>query len=713
MKTAPDRSSARAAPTGRLVALVRGLLVVVLLLAGGCHEEATQLILRVDSDIPTPFDAGPLESVQVRVARVADGVSIFDAVIDLSDGGHVIPGDVAITARDPDDTRPMRAVVTGRLQGGSTLTRELVLRFVPRRRVLVEVFLADRCRTAEMCPAGATCGRTACEREDGAPVLDFTPLPERRPPPGDPSVVAPRPLAPLSTAMVTSQRPTLRWSLVSGTDGARVQVCRDRACAMSERVFAVSGDRATLSGALAAGVHYWRLYGRRGAVTGLTPGPVWEFFVGERSATASTSSGGVPDFNGDGFADLVLGAANVGRTGGVQVYAGSSRGLPPAPSALLALPDGLGEGASPNVANAGDVNGDGFADLAVAAQGISSRAGLCNVFLGSPTGLANPAAFTLTSPVGLEGGFGGAVVGADDTNGDGFADFAVAAPGNSTTLGRVFLYLGSAQGPALAPTPLTTSESNTAFGYALASAGDLNGDGFGDLVVGAPYVGFDVGSAYVFLGGARGPTMGAVLNHPGGARGIFGSALGSGDFNGDGLTDLVVGAPFADDSRGRAYVYLGRQGAAPNTPAQSLSRPDSDRTHFGHSVAGVGDVNRDGYEDLIVGNPDDALVAMPAPDEYTGEAHFYLGGAGAEPVRLTVSITGPETGRGFGWVVRGVGDLNGDRHADVAVTAFNLGNPDGQVYLFRGRTLGLPVAPDQSLRGGRLSFFGNSIAGIR
>src|SRR5581483_3712440 len=114
------------------------------------------------------------------------------------------------------------------------------------------------------------------------------------------SPAAPRLIAPLSTATVTSQRPTLRWVLAAGTDGAHVDICRDRACTKTVTSFDVVGPFAAPRSALPSGVLFWRAFGRSAGAIGTTPSPTWEMFVGARSATVDTSWGTTPDVNGDG-----------------------------------------------------------------------------------------------------------------------------------------------------------------------------------------------------------------------------------------------------------------------------------------------------------------------------------------------------------------------------------------------------------------------------
>ena len=155
------------------------------------------------------------------------------------------------------------------------------------------------------------------------------------------------------------------------------------------------------------------------------------------------------------------------------------------------------------VATAGDVNGDGYADVVVGAQGYSSSIGRAYVYLGTASGLPTAAATTLTGEA-ASNLFGGSVAPAGDVNGDGYADVVVGAKGYSTSTGRVYVYLGSATGLATpAATTLTGEAASDEFGGSVAPAGDVNGDGYADLVVGARRYSSSTGRAYVYLGSAK------------------------------------------------------------------------------------------------------------------------------------------------------------------------------------------------------------------
>jgi hypothetical protein len=425
---------------------------------------------------------------------------------------------------------------------------------------------------------------------------------------------------------------------------------------------------------LSPGVYYWQLHGTSNGIAGSKTSAVWEFFVGARSAPVDTSWGSFVDVNGDGFADAVIGVPDVNSaTGLVDVYLGSAGGLSTTPTTLKG-----GSGAFPrfgqSVASAGDVNGDGFGDVIIGAP--SQTAATAYLYLGSATGLAG-------TPAVLGGGlyFGEKVVSAGDVNGDGYADVLILGPtaGMSPTAN---LYYGGPGG--LSPSPTTLGAS--VFYSPVASAGDINGDGYGDIVLGNSNANNSNGEVTVYLGGASGPGSPVTIQGPV-MYGAFGYSAAASDVNGDGYADLVVGAPGETPT---FSVYLGSAAGVSMVPSTFsdplhmsgiISYPND--PYFGACVASAGDVNGDGFGDVVVG--------ASGAYGYAGVAYLYLGapgGLGAMPVALRVKGTGQ-----FGQSAWGAGDVNGDGFADLLVGAPSTNMSQGTAYLFLGSPSGLAGMP--------------------
>jgi hypothetical protein len=442
----------------------------------------------------------------------------------------------------------------------------------------------------------------------------------------------PRLVGPLSATFVTSRRPRLRWELGADSTGAVVQLCSDRAC--TRVIETLSGDTsAQPTAALPRGAVFWRAYGTRGKHRGQVAGATWIMHVGGGSATVDSSGGHVPDLDGDGRANIMTtGTLYANRFPGrksIFFFDSPNDEYP----TITTQGDGIFDYAR-IMQPAGDIDGDGFADVVVANEGQIGHRYL-EVFRGGPGGISAPARVEWADNAFIAG-----VDAAGDVNGDGYGDvvFSITDPTHSSYALRVAF--GSAAGlTASHYTDLPTAAPG------VVNVADFNGDGHPDLTIsrtGGLDVYYSNGNAFV------GPGV-RLAAPPGTNPGTFGRGVRTGDVNGDGHADLLV---VQGDDIQSFHVYFGGAPGLSLAPNQTLASPAGSAKW----MTALRDINGDGYGDL---------VAMKGigwyPNTHSLEVH--LGGPGGLPAQPSQSIPWDrDAGRGTL-----VGDIDGDGYLDVGI----------------------------------------------
>jgi hypothetical protein len=414
-----------------------------------------------------------------------------------------------------------------------------------------------------------------------------------------------------------------------------------------------------------------------GGASGLSASPSWSA-VGEAADNRfgqSVATAG--DVNGDGYADVVVGAyGHNSYTGKTYLYHGGASGLS-ASSSWTAVGEASTDYFGYSVATAGDVNGDGYSDVVVGSYGHTGFIGKAYLYVGGASGLEASSSWTADGEATSDD-FGLRVATAGDVNGDGYSDVVVGASGNSSSAGKAYLYPGGASGLSSSTSWTAVGEAvDNFFGGSVATAGDVNGDGFSDVVVGASGNSGTTGKAYLYLGGADHLSVKASWTPTGeAASDQFGvSVATAGDVNGDGYADVVVGAPGESAFTGKAYLFLGEAGGLA-ADSSWIAVGEAEDDNFGASVATAGDVNGDGYSDVVVG--------AYGNDSSFGKAYLYHGGVGGLSLSATWTAVGEAVDNWFGYSVATAGDVNGDGYSDVVVGAHGHSTVTGKAYQFLG-----------------------------
>lgn len=412
--------------------------------------------------------------------------------------------------------------------------------------------------------------------------------------------------------------------------------------------------------------------------------------------TGATETGyavtGAGDMNADGYADVVLGAPGAGDQGEGAVYIMFGQSVRFDESSVSTAVRYTGETAGDQfgsrVAGAGDINADGYDDIIVAAlyaDTYDRNAGAVYIIYGQAS-LAGGSVKDLPTITGTEvsAKLGFALAGAGDINADGFADCLISAPYRNDRSGGVYIVYGQAEtlaGGSASSLPLLSGVADYDYaGYAVAG-GDINADGYSDMIISAPKRNTterDTGAVYLLYGRSAIYTS-QSLSSATLLAGLtqsekIGQSLAIEDINGDNYGDMLIGAAYNDTAAangGAVYVYYGS--ASLNT---SLSLAEATQFYntaaaeiAGQSLAGVGDVNSDGYSDFIVGAPSTSQTETGRVFLIFGQSAIYS----TQALDLQTIFTGETIGDSFGNSVANAGDVNSDGLNDLLLGALGYG----------------------------------------
>ncbi len=427
---------------------------------------------------------------------------------------------------------------------------------------------------------------------------------------------------------------------------------------------------------------------------------------GQSNAYLGARVSGAGDVNGDGYDDVIVGASHYSNgqanEGAAFVYLGSNSGISTMAAVHLEY-NQAGAYFGVGVSGIGDVNGDGYADVIVGAPSYANgqtNEGAAFVYHGSPSGISNTVA-TMVESNRTNGGLGHCVSDAGDVNGDGYADVLVGLAGftsGESNEGAAVVYHGSALGMStLADALVQSNVAGASMGLSLSGAGDVNGDGYADVIVGAPFYTngqATEGAVFVYHGGASSvPFMAAITMEPDQEYAYFGQSVSdAGDVNGDGFGDVIVGAYLYDngqENEGAAFVFHGSISGIPALAA-AMVEPNQAGAQMGWAVSGAGDVNGDGYADVIVGSR-----RYNNGQEYEGAAFVYHGSADGISTTAAASLESDQAHAWFGSSVSNTGDVNGDGFGDVIVGAYGYDGAGGTgaAFVYHGGDDGVsPVA---------------------
>ena len=440
------------------------------------------------------------------------------------------------------------------------------------------------------------------------------------------------------------------------------------------------------------------------------------------------------DINGDGIKDILIGDEVINSFAGQTYVVFGSKRLWPNSTSVLNLNGANGftiNGINANdnsgtVSGAGDVNNDGIDDILIGAPYASNKAGQCYIVFGSKSpwsatiNLAdlNGGNGFVINGINANDNSGYAVSGISDVNADGIDDILIGAWGVNNSTGQSYVLFGSKN-----PWPQTINLSdldgtngvtingingNDYSGWSVSGAGDVNADGIADFLIGAFAANAAAGQSYLIFGSKNAwpatinlsdldGNIGFVINGINEHDGSGSSVSRAGDVNADGVDDILIGAPGANNQAGQSYILFGSRNSWPS--AINLSSLNGNNGFIingvnandssGSAVSEAGDVNADGIADFLIGAPGQTFPNQAQGNSYvifgsnaSWAANFYLytlnGNNG-------FAINGINSIDNCGFSVSGLEDVNGDGIDDVIIGSPNAINYIGQGYVIFGQ----------------------------